>query len=68
MVIDLGFVCLGGWKSEMIENGERMEKWGDRKDFNLSHLCLVGGWKSGRIENRVCINLLSYPYYITYFI
>lgn len=24
------------------------------------------GWKNGMIKNRVCINLLLYPYFITY--
>ena len=52
-----------------------MEKWEDRKNLVFSHVYLVGGMKkrrdrkifylveekSGRIENRVCINLLSYP-------
>ena len=27
-------IWLEGWKSERIENGERMEKWEYRKDFN----------------------------------
>ena len=64
----LGSVWLGGWKSERIENEEGMERWRDRKDFNFPRLYLVGGRKSGGMENRVCINLLSCPYYITYFI
>ena len=29
----------------MIENGEMMEKWEDKKDFNFSHFCLVGSRK-----------------------
>ena len=55
-----------------------MEKWKDKKDFNFPHLCLVvmaEKWKdeklfclikkeNGRIENRVYINLPSYPYLI----
>ena len=41
---------MGGWKSERIKNCGRMEKWNDRKYFNLSHFCLIGsekvkGWK-----------------------
>ena len=48
----------------------------DRRDFNFSRLCLVGRVeklrdrkyfclleiKNRRIKNRVCINLLIYPY------
>ena len=30
-----------------MENGGRIEKWKDRKDFNFSHFCLVG---SGKVE------------------
>ena len=46
----LGFVCLEEWKSGRIENGGRMEKCEERKDFNFPHLCLVEseklkGWK-----------------------
>ena len=45
-----GFIWLEGWKSRLIKNGGRMEKWKDKEDFNLSHFCLVGsekveGWK-----------------------
>ena len=40
-VIHLRFVWLEEWKSERIENSERMEKWENRKDFNFSHFCLV---------------------------
>ena len=64
------------WKSERIENGERMKKWEDRRDFSFPRLCLVGRvekWRdgklfclvmkiNGRIENRVCINLHICPY------
>ena len=42
----LGFVWPEEWKSKMIENGRRMEKWEDRKDFNFSHFCLVESRKS----------------------
>jgi len=38
---------LDGWKSERVENGERMKKWNDRKYFNFFPFCLVG---SGKIE------------------
>ena len=31
----------------MIENGGRMKKWDDRKDFNFPPFCLVG---SGKVE------------------
>ena len=63
------------WKSERIENRERIEKWKDRKDLDFSrvylvgrvekwrdgkHFCLVGK-KSERIENKVCIKLPLYP-------
>ena len=30
-----------GWKSGRIENGGRMEKWENIKDFNFSHFRLV---------------------------
>ena len=59
-----------------MEKEKKKEKWNDRRDFNFSHLCLVGGWKFGeienffclvekkneRIENKICINLLIFPY------
>ena len=35
----------------MIENEERIEKWEDRKDFSLPHLCLIGRvekWRDGK--------------------
>ena len=71
----LGFVWVGKWKSGRIENGERIEKWTDRKDLVFSYMCLVGRvkkWRDGklfcliekkseRIENKVCINLPLYP-------
>ena len=41
--LHLGFVWLEGWKNGMIENGRRMEKYEDRKDFNFSHFLF--GWK-----------------------
>ena len=34
----------------MIENGEGVKKWKDRKYFNFPHLYLFGGWKSGGME------------------
>ena len=37
------------WKNGRIENGGRMEKWKDRKDFIFSHSCLVG---SGKVERE----------------
>ena len=72
---NLGFVWFGEWKSGRIENGERIEKWKDRKDLVFSHMCLVGRvekWKDGklfylvekksvRIENKICVNLPLYP-------
>ena len=59
-----------------MEKEKKKEKWNDRRDFNFPHLCLVGGWKFGgieiffclvekkneRIENKICINLLIFPY------
>ena len=59
-----------------MEKEKKKEKWNDRRDFNFSHLCLVSGWKFGgienffclvekkneRIENKICINLLIFPY------
>ena len=47
MIASFRSIWLEGWKSERSENGGRMEKWEDRKDFNLSHFCLVG---SGKVE------------------
>ena len=58
------------WKSERMENCERMEKWEDGKYLVLTRVCLVGGmekWedgklfcliekKSGRIKKVVYIN------------
>ena len=45
---DLLRVCLvGRVESERIENGEMMEKWENRKDFNFSHFCLVDSKKVG---------------------
>ena len=43
----LGSNWLEVWKSGRIENGGRMEKWEDRKDFNFPHFCLV---RSGKVE------------------
>ena len=71
----LGFVWFGECKSGRIENGERIEKWKDRKDLVFSYMCLVGRvkkWRDGkffclvekkseRIENKVCINLPLCP-------
>ena len=37
----LGSVWLKEWKSRRIENGGRMEKWENIKDFNFSHFRLV---------------------------
>ena len=51
----LGSVWLEMWKSERIENGERIEKF-------LVFAC--GVWFKSiewRIENIICINLLSCP-------
>ena len=59
-----GSVWLGGWKSGRIENGERMKKWEDRKNFSFPHFCLFGRvekWRDRKlfclIKNKVCINL-----------
>jgi len=38
---------LKGWKSEKIENGRRIEKWEDIKDFIFSHFCLI---ENGKVE------------------
>ena len=46
-VVTLGSVWLEEWKSRRIENGERMEKWEDRKDFNFFPFCLV---ESGKVK------------------
>ena len=46
-----------------------MEKWEDRKYFRFYHLCLVRRMEKWRdeklfylVENKICINLPSYPY------
>ena len=44
----LGFVWFGEWKSGRIENGERIEKWKDRKDLVFS--LYVFGWESRKVE------------------
>ena len=44
----LGSNWLEVWKSGRIENGGRMEKWEDRKDFNFPHFCLVESEKVDR--------------------
>ena len=43
----LGSIWFEGQKSGRVENGEKMEKWKDGKDFNFPHFYLV---KSGKIE------------------
>ena len=67
----LGSVWLKEWKSERIENWEKIEKWKSRRDLVFSHLCLVGRmekWRDGKLiflvkkknekmENKVGINL-----------
>ena len=58
----LGSVWLKKWKSERIENSERMEKWEDRKDFNFPLFCLIGSGKIEGWKKWVCINLRIYPY------
>ena len=35
------------WESRKIENGRRMGKWENRKDFNFSHFYLI---KSKKVE------------------
>ena len=37
----LRIYLVGRWKSRNIENGRRMEKWEDKKDFNFAHFYLV---------------------------
>ena len=58
----LGSDWLEEWKSGRIENGGRMKKWEDRKDFNFSHFCLVRSRKVEGWKKWVCINLLIHPY------
>ena len=67
----LGSVWLKEWKSEKIENWEKIEKRKNRRDLLFYYLCLVGRmekWrneklihliekKNERMENEVCINL-----------
>ena len=43
----LGSTWSEKWKSERIENGEKMEKLRDRKDFIFSPFCLV---ESGKVK------------------
>ena len=38
-----------------------MEKWDDRKYFNLSHFCLIGSEKVKGWKKLICINLLIHP-------
>ena len=38
-------IWLEGWKSGRIKNGQMMEKWENKKDFNFPHFCLVGSGK-----------------------
>ena len=45
---DIGSVWLEEWKSGKIKNGERKEKWENRKDFNFPSFCLVGSEKVER--------------------
>ena len=73
-----GSIWLEWWKSEMIENVEKIEKWEDRKYLIFSDMSLVGRmekWrdekficlvkkKNKRMENKIGINLLLCPYYI----
>ena len=47
-----GLVWLEWWKSGRIKNGEMIEKWEDRKNFNFSHFCLVGSEKVENIKNE----------------
>ena len=42
----LGSIWLEEWKSENVENKEVIEKWEDKRELVLSHMCLVG-----KIEN-----------------
>ena len=43
----------------MIENGERMEKWEDIKDFNFFSFCLV---ESEKVEKWKKVNLYKFTY------
>ena len=47
---NLGFIWLEKWKSEMIENGEWMKKWEDRRDFNFIICDWLERWKSRGIK------------------
>ena len=80
LYIDLGFVWLEEWKSWRMKISGRMEKWEDRKNLVLPHICLVRGmekWedeklfnlvreKIWKMENVVYINWLLCPSYIIY--
>ena len=57
------FIWLEEWKNEKIENGERMEKRENRKNFNFPPFCLVGNGKVEGWKKCVYINLLIYPCY-----
>ena len=46
----LGLVWLRGWKSERIENGERMKIWGNRKDFNPINCVWLEGEKMAGLK------------------
>ena len=53
-------VCLvGNVESERKENDGRMEKWKDRKYFNLSHFCLVG---SEKVEGQKKISFYKFTH------
>ena len=54
-------VWLEEWKSRRIENGGRVEKWEDIKDFNFLFSCLIESEKVEGWKKCVCINLLMYP-------
>ena len=69
-------VQLERWKNGKIENGEKIQKWRDGRNFSFPLRWQVWGvekWRDGklfclvekkneRIENDVCRNLLSCPY------
>ena len=43
------------WRIGRIENGEMIEKWEDRRDLVLSHMCLVGRMKKWRDGRLICL-------------
>ena len=50
----LGFVWIGEWKSERMENCGRMEKWENRKYLVFPFICLVGEKKRNDGKCNLC--------------